>query len=138
MWVLLLSLFLGWGVYDASGPPKYDPANVFESTFSARMAEQLLPVLFPVEEPHVAGSPENAAMRDRITSQLTSFGYSPEVQARFHCKPDFGRCSPVENIVTLWEGASNEGAILLTAHYDSGWAGPGVSDDGVGVLAEFS
>jgi hypothetical protein len=135
MIVLLLSLLLGWGVYDAAQPPNYDSADVSEDIFSVRVADKILTRLYPDQSPHVAGSPENAAMRDRVVAEFENVGYTPEIQSRFHCRSEAGRCSPVENIVAMWEGDSEDGAILLTAHYDSGWAGPGVADDGAGVAA---
>ncbi len=47
----------------------------------------------------------------------------------------FGTCSPVENVIAVKPGAVGKHAILLTAHYDSAWAGPGAADDGAGVAA---
>ncbi|HMB61105.1 MAG TPA: M28 family peptidase, partial [Xanthomonadales bacterium] len=135
MLLLLLSLLLAWGVYEGGQPPEVKAANTPDSVFSAVRAEAVLQRLYIDNKPHVAGSAANAEMRDRIISTLESFGYAPEIQSRFHCRPDIGWCSPVENIIAVHQGRGGDSAILLTAHYDSGWAGPGVSDDGAGVAA---
>jgi len=135
MLLFLACLSLGWGVHRGNQPPKALPASVSQATFSAARARTLLRDLYPDRQAHVSGSPENAALRDRIVSVLKRIGYRPEVQRRFHCKPDIGRCGPVENIMAVSKGTSSDGAILLTAHYDSAWAGPGIADDGAGVAA---
>ena len=133
--LMLLTLLLGWAVFESTLGPEIKPANSPDGQFSAARAENLLIRLYPDNRPHVSGSLANAAMRDRIVTLFEEFGYTPEVQTRFHCRPDIGRCSPVENIIARRQGAGGDAAILLTAHYDSGWAGPGVSDDGAGVAA---
>lgn len=135
IFLLVASLLLGWGVYAGSQPPVPLRAGAPETVFSAVRAEVLLRELYPDNEPHVSGSPQNAAMRDRIVALLERFGYEVEIQKTFHCKAEFGHCSPVENILAVRKGARDNGAILLTAHYDSAWAGPGVADDGAGVAA---
>ncbi len=60
-------------------------------------------------------------------------GYVSRVESGFVCNP-FGTCATVNNIVARLEGADKT-AVLLAAHYDSVPAGPGASDDGVGVAA---
>jgi len=131
--LVLAVLLLGWGIYDAGQPPKPLPANVSDASFSAVRARALLRELYTDNQPHVSGSPQNAALRDRIVSVFRRFGYQPEIQRSFHCRPEIGACSPLENIVAVNKGAASSGAILLTAHYDSSWAGPGLADDGAGV-----
>src|SRR5262249_35094015 len=53
----------------------------------------------------------------------------------FQCAPPdrFPGCTQVENIIAIHPGADSGFAVLVTAHYDSVAAGPGVSDDGAGV-----
>ncbi len=43
--------------------------------------------------------------------------------------------SPIDNIIAVKPGSEGKNAVLLTAHYDSGWAGPGAADDGAGTAA---
>lgn len=134
--LLLLALLVGWGVFEWAGAPEPAPAHAPRDQFSAARAGDILETLYEDLGPHVAGSAENRLLRDRILGQLETFGYEPEVQRRYHCNPMFAVCGPVENIVAVLEGAGEEGdAILLTAHYDSAWASPGVADDGAGVAA---
>jgi len=133
--LLLLCVLLAWGVYSGLQPPQPLPAETENSVFSAERAEILLHSLYFENLPHVSGSEQNAVLRDRILAMLETFGYEPEVQSRFHCRPEIGSCSPLENIVAVRKGEKQGSAILLTAHYDSTWAGPGVADDGAGVAA---
>jgi len=133
--LIVVALLLGWGVYDAGQPPKPLPANVSDASFSAGRARSLLRELYPDNQPHVSGSPQNAALRERIVYIFKRFGYQPEIQKRLHCRPEAGICSPVENIITVHKGADSDSAILLAAHYDSSWSGPGAADDGAGVAA---
>jgi len=139
--VLLVSILLGWGVWAGSQAPQPLGADVPDTEFSGVRAEALLRLLYRDDQPHVAGSPQNAALRDRIMELLKSFGYEPEIQSRFQCRPEEGMCSPVENILAVKKGtgmapaAANGKTLLLMAHYDSTWAGPGLADDGSGVAA---
>ena len=58
-----------------------------------------------------------------------------DVLSRFHCNPLFGACSPVDNVIAIKPGSEGKNAVMLTAHYDSGWTGPGAADDGAGTAA---
>jgi hypothetical protein len=133
LFLLFATLLLAWGVYAASRPPPPLPATVVNEKFSADRAELLLRELYAQNQPHVSGSAQNVLLRDRIVSVLQRSGYEPQIQRRFHCNAEFASCSPVENILAVRAGEQRGSAILLTAHYDSAWAGPGVADDGAGV-----
>ena len=104
-------------------------------TLCRRFSSTTWTLRYAQNQPHVSGSVQNALLRDRIVSMLHGFGYKPEIQRRFHCNPAFASCSPVENILAIRQGEQRGSAILLTAHYDSVWTGPGVADDGAGVAA---
>jgi hypothetical protein len=133
--LLLASVLLGWGVYSGGEPAKIRPADRPDFVFSAPRATMLLRELIPDNTPHVSGSAENAAVRDRLVAILKRFGYKPQVQGGFFCRPEIGRCSPADNVVAVLPGSQSGRALLLTAHYDSSWAGPGAADDGAGVAA---
>ena len=111
------------------------PAGAGQSGFSEDHAFATLSGLLKEQRPHTSGSPENAVVRDRILADLKSAGYSPEVQAAFQCDPAPRNpgCTAVENIVAVHKGTGDGKAVLVSAHYDSVPAGPGVSDDGAGV-----
>jgi hypothetical protein len=111
------------------------PSGAASGPFSEPRAFSTLTALNPVAEPHPAGSVANLGMRDRIVSALTAAGYTPVIQAAIGCGPadrDPG-CTAVENIIAVHKGRAAGKAVLAASHYDSKPAGPGISDDGVGV-----
>ena len=82
---------------------------------------------------HPVGSGANQRVRARIEAQFHSLGYETSVQRRFACNAA-ATCATVENILATRRGESRrDGLVLAVAHYDSVGAGPGVSDDGLGV-----
>jgi hypothetical protein len=133
--LLIITLLVLLGVLRTFSTPEPVGADAPDVVFSAVRAEAVLADLLQEGRPHVAGSPANRVVRDRAVRHLEDAGYSPEVQSLFHCNPRFGACSRVENIIAVKPGRVGRDAVLLTAHYDSVWAGPGASDDGAGVAA---
>ncbi|MDT8319630.1 MAG: M28 family peptidase [Xanthomonadales bacterium] len=133
--LLLISLLILAGAlrsYSAPDPVAADASNLL---FSAARAEAILRNLLQENLPHVAGSPQNAVVRDRIAEQLRAAGYQPEIQSRYHCNVRNGACGPVDNILAVKPGAEGKQALMLSAHYDSVWAGAGAADNGAGVAA---
>jgi hypothetical protein len=133
--LLLISLLVMVGVLRSYSSPSPVAEDAPDVVFSAVRAEAILRDLLPENLPHVSGSPYNTVVRNRVAAQLESSGYEPRFQTRFHCNPMFGTCSPVENIIAVKPGSEGKNSVLLTAHYDSGWAGPGAADDGAGTSA---
>jgi len=133
--LLLITLVVMLGVLRSYSTPSPVDAGAPDVVFSADRAEAILRDLLPGSSSHVAGSAANRIVRDRILTHFEAAGYEPEIQSRFHCSPQYGSCSPVENIIAVKPGVTGRHAILLTAHYDSTWAGPGAADDGAGVAA---
>jgi len=133
--LLLICLLVMFGVLRSYSSPTPVGADAPDVVFSAYRAEAILRDLLPENLPHVSGSAYNTVVRNRVVSHLESSGYEPQFQSRFHCNPMFGSCSPVENIIAIKPGSEGKYAVLLTAHYDSGWAGPGAADDGAGTSA---
>ncbi|MFQ5416746.1 MAG: M20/M25/M40 family metallo-hydrolase [Myxococcota bacterium] len=101
-------------------------------TFSAARAFDALAFVLDGELPHPTGSPANAVVRERIVATLTGSGYAPDVRDALACS-DWGTCADVRNVLARLPGSGAPGAVLLATHYDSVYAGPGASDDGVGV-----
>ncbi|HEX6900162.1 MAG TPA: M28 family peptidase [Thermoanaerobaculia bacterium] len=128
----LSALTLGLTVF-RSEPPAPKPKEVSLSEFSAGRAGDILRNLVGDGSPHPVGSPANARVREKIVSHLRWLGYAPEVQEATSC--DWGGCARVWNVVARLEGRESGKSVLLMAHYDSVPAGPGVSDDLVGVAA---
>lgn len=133
--LLLISLLVLLGVLRSYSPPAPVDAGAPDVVFSAVRAEAILRDLLREKRPHVAGSPANALVRDRVMAYFEAAGYTPELQSRYHCSPRFGSCAPVQNIIAVKPGAVGKHAVLLTAHYDSVRAGPGAADDGAGTAA---
>ena len=125
--LLLIGLLVLMGVMRSYSAPAPVGADVPDVEFSAIRADAILRDLLQENRPHVAGSEANAVVRDRVMAHLEAAGYGPEIQSGFHCNPALGHCSPVENIVAVKQGMDGRHALLVTAHYDSGWAGPGAA-----------
>jgi len=133
--LLLICVLVLLGVLRSYSAPSPVGADAPDVVFSAIRAEAILRELLKENLPHVSGSPYNRVVRNRVAAQFEAAGYETEIQSRFHCNPQFGICSPVENIIAIKPGSVGKHAVLLTAHYDSGWAGPGAADDGAGTAA---
>jgi hypothetical protein len=99
--------------------------------FSAGRAIAVLRELLREGVPHPVGSPANVRVRDRILARFTALGYQANVQKAFVCNAS-RTCATVENIIANPAGMTLH-PVVLAAHYDSVAAGPGASDDGVGV-----
>jgi hypothetical protein len=115
-------------------PPAPKPANAPPSEFSASRARELLGRLLGDSAPHPVGSEANARVRERIVGELKRLGYEPAVETAFACGHT-GSCATVRNVVAELPGRQAGKTVLLCAHYDSVGAGPGASDDGMGVAA---
>lgn len=117
-------------------PPAPKPASAPAGRFSAARALETLQRILGKDQPHPIGTPADDAVRDRIVAELGKLGYQPQIQTAFACG-DFGICATVNNVLARLDGtdATSSDAVLLAAHYDSVPAGPGDSDDGVGVAA---
>ena len=113
-------------------PPAAKPADAPSQEFSAHRARRVLQEILPDAVPHPVGSEANTHARERIVTHLRALGYEPVVRTGFACGR-WGTCADVRNIVAHVPARLDRPAILLTAHYDSVPAGPGASDDGVGV-----
>ncbi len=125
---LLVVLLLA--VWRAQGPaPKSEAAPLRE--FSAARAMNVLRANLAEGIPHPIASPANARVRARIESRFRALGYETTLQRRFACNAH-AVCATVENVLAHAPGSSGP-TVLLVAHYDSVSAGPGASDDGMGI-----
>lgn len=125
---LILALVVG-------SPPRPLGTDAPAERFSVGRALPVLDRLVADGAPHPIGTPANAAMRDRVLAELEALGLEVTTQTEFACVTDFLVCGEVVNVITRLPGQVDRPAVLLTAHYDSVGAGPGVSDDLVGVTA---
>jgi Peptidase family M28 len=112
-----------------------EPRAPHGGEFSALHAQDILRSLVGDNVPHPVMSEANAHVRALIVQQLTDLGYEVSLQSGFACSR-YGTCAVPTNIIARRKGhsaASDQELVLLAAHYDSVPAGPGASDDGLGV-----
>ncbi|MEO7208413.1 MAG: M28 family peptidase [Steroidobacteraceae bacterium] len=102
------------------------------TVFSAARARGILKELVGDGVPHPMGGAADVKVRNLIVKRLTALGYTTELQTGLSCN-GFGACGTPTNIVATRGELSGKDAVMLAAHYDSVPAGPGASDDGVGV-----
>ncbi len=114
-------------------PPDPEPAEAPPEVFSAQRAVTVLERLLGGPQPHPVGSAANRALRDRLVAELERLGLDASVQETWSCAPRYGACAPVANVVATVPGLEDLEAVVLLAHSDSVWAGPGAADDGSGV-----
>jgi hypothetical protein len=102
--------------------------------FSAARAESVLTRLLGAEQPHPAGSADNAALHARLAAELARLGVPSETLSGLSCVQGRGaiQCGTVGDVIAEAIPGSGK-AILLMAHLDSVPAGPGASDDASGV-----
>src|SRR5438105_3074460 len=137
---LLATLALVAAVFAAAavryGPPAPRGADAPPADFSATRARDALARVLGPASPHPAGSDAQAQVRDRLVHELEASGWAPRIERSFACGSR-GACAFVENVVATLDGARGRGGptVLLSAHYDSVPAGPGASDDGIGIAA---
>jgi hypothetical protein len=121
-------------VLRANQPPEPRGTDVPATEFSAARALATLREIAGPERPHPIGSAENAAVRQRILTVLGRLGIPAHLETAFACHP-YGSCGQVTNIVAEIPGQQEAGLVMLSAHYDSVAAGPGIGDDLAGVAA---
>jgi hypothetical protein len=106
--------------------------------FNADRAAERLARILGDERPHPADSAAGDAVRERLIAEMRAVGLNPRVTDDFACN-GFRRnrnvsCARVRNLVATI-GPAEGRHLLLVSHYDSTFAGPGASDDGIGVAA---
>lgn len=87
--------------------------------------------------PHPIGSLENYKSRNFIVQTLRKEGLKVKLETGYvnsSWKPTYMRMAYVENIIATLEGSDpNAKKVVLSAHYDSVFEGPGAADDGYAV-----
>jgi hypothetical protein len=132
----ILALGSWWGLRVSLPAPPGLAAPTAE--FSADRAMKHVRAI--ASKPHPAGSPEAAAARDYILTELSMLGIPAEIQrgVGLYQRNAFVLAGKAENVAARIKGTGGGRAILLSGHYDSVRSGPGAADDGhaVGVLLE--
>ncbi len=134
--ILILAIATKW----QTSPIQPLPKEASEHVFSAGRAFELIEHLTQEQVPHVVDMPANRLVEKRIIEYLESLGFQPSIQQTDVCRArrGSGRCTQIRNIIVEVKGSDPSKGILLSAHYDSVAAGPGVSDavTAVGTLLE--
>src|SRR5688572_14429702 len=140
-------------------PPDAPAANSFDANRAAARLQRIL----GDERPHPVDSAGDDAVRERLIAEMRSVGLAPRVTDDFACngfaRARAVACARVQNVVaTIGPSTSlragpreplhqpsagpppheatphrEERHLLLSAHYDSTFAGPGAGDAGIGV-----
>ena len=113
-------------------PPDAPAADSFDANRAAARLQRIL----GDERAHPVDSDSDDAVRDRLMTEMRSVGLEPRVTDDFACN-GFARaravaCARVQNVVATLGPATGR-HLLLSAHYDSTFAGPGAGDAGIGV-----
>ena len=123
------------GAYGQSRPEALGP-DAPAGQFSAARASAALGRVLGPEKPHPVGSPENAAVRARLLTELQAMGVPAREVKAMSCYSEMRwaavECATVTNIIAGVTPGSGK-VVLLMAHLDSVAAGPGACDDGCGV-----
>lgn len=106
--------------------------------FNPVRARARLEAILGDQRAHAADTLGDDEVRARLIGQIRSIGLTPSVRDQFACNSvGDGRavsCARVRNVVVAIGPATGK-ALLINAHYDSTAAGPGASDDGIGVAS---
>src|SRR5688500_12599389 len=134
--LLVVALLLGltaWSVA-ALQPPDPLPLTAPAQEFSAARAFEHVQGV--AGEIHVAGSPANDRVVDRLVATLTELGLDTRVQnavGTWQGGPGETEMARVRNVVGFLPGSDPTGRLFLMAHHDSVETGPGGADDAAGV-----
>jgi hypothetical protein len=129
----MLAAILGVLLLRMPGPAPL-PETAPPSSFSAERAITFEREILGGDVPHPVGTAAHDAVRERLASRFRALGYDVTIRQAFACSP-FVTCAPVANVIARVPGDTRPDALVLAAHYDSVPAGPGVTDDGIGIAA---
>lgn len=130
--VLVVFLAVIAAVVLRSGGPSPKPATAAPNEFSAVRAASALREVFGGNVPHPIGTAAHEAVRERLAAKLRALGYDVLYHRTFACD-SHATCAPVVNLIARQPGQLPGDTLLIASHYDSVPAGPGASDDGLGV-----
>ncbi|MFI2289323.1 M20/M25/M40 family metallo-hydrolase [Streptomyces niveus] len=100
-------------------------------------AERARPVIEKIAtEPRPIGSAAGDAVRDHLVAKFRDLGLEPQVRSATASAAEPDQTAVVgsaENIRATIPGTDGGDRVLVVAHYDSVFTGPGATDDGMGV-----
>jgi hypothetical protein len=129
--VLALLALLAVVAVARTGPPAPKPDDAPAIEFSAGRAELVIANLVGDAAPHPVGTAAHDRIRELLADRLGGLGFEVQRLSRFVCSGT--TCANVTDLLARLPGRVGANAVVLTAHYDSVPAGPGASDDGMGV-----
>ncbi len=104
--------------------------------FDARAAQARLRAIINPVVSHPVDTAAEDVVRANLLREITALGFHPEVHEAFACRPQprfpLIDCGRVRNVI-FSVGPDHGPAVLAAGHYDSVPAGPGVTDDGIGM-----
>jgi hypothetical protein len=132
---LLAALFIVFMTAGAAVQPS--PLRAAGATgFDARAAQARLRTVIDPVVAHPVDTAAEDVIRANLMREITALGLRPEIHEAFACRPQprfpLIDCGHVRNIL-FSIGPDHGPAVLAASHYDSVPAGPGVSDDGIGM-----
>jgi hypothetical protein len=132
--LLLLAMNLKGALLSLPQAPAHVPAGSFDTGRAMARLQRIL----GDQRPHPVDSDSNDAVRERLLTELRAMGLQPTVTDDFTCnggvKTRTISCARIRNVLaTIGPAAGRH--VLLVSHYDSTPAGPGASDDGIGVAS---
>ncbi len=130
--VLAAGMYVGRSVM---APSPALPAAADARLFSAERAMPILERLVGDGQPHMVDTQGGEAARQRVVDEFEALGYEVELQNAWGCREQYAACANVTNVLARLPGTGDGPALMLSAHYDSVGAGPGVSDDMVAVAS---
>src|SRR5260221_6116162 len=132
---VVLSVFLAViaAVVWRSGGPSPKAATAPASQFSATPAATALREVLGGDIPHPLGSTEHEAVRERLATRLRALGYDVLYHRTVACAAGGGGGAPLVNLIARTPAQPAGDTLIIASHYDSVPAGPGASDDGLGV-----
>ncbi|HEV7659545.1 MAG TPA: M20/M25/M40 family metallo-hydrolase [Allosphingosinicella sp.] len=130
---LLAAMALKGVLLTPPSPPDQPGATAFDANRAIARLERIL----GDQRPHPVDSIAGDAVRERVIAEMRAVGLNPRVTDDFACNERRGRavgCARVRNLVATI-GPAEGNHLLLVSHYDSTPAGPGASDDGIGIAS---
>ena len=131
--IVMLALIIT-GLLHAT-PPAPVSASVSPSIFSSARAMSTVRQI--AQKPHPIGTSENAKVRNYLVAELKALGLEPHIQSAWgiNKSDQGGSVGVVHNVLVRVPGRVSGKALLLMAHYDSTYTGPGAADDAASVAA---
>jgi hypothetical protein len=130
--LLLGALALKDAIITLPSPPVAANAPGFDANRAVARLQRIL----GDQRPHPVDSANGDAVRERLLVEMRTAGLNPRVTDDFTCNDNRRsrtiNCARIRNLVaTIGPAAGRH--LVLVSHYDSTFAGPGASDDGIGV-----